>query len=129
MIAGCDAGVSILGETGTGKEVCARAIHYLSARASRPWVAVNCGAIPIELIESELFGHVRGAYTNAQASREGLVAEAEGGTLFLDDVDCVPLAAQSKLLRFSRSTSTGPLARQRDAPRRRARDRGQQPET
>lgn len=100
MIAGCDAGVLILGETGTGKEVCARAIHYLSARASRPWVAVNCGAIPIELIESELFGHVRGAYTSAQVSREGLVSEAESGSLFLDDVDCMPMAAQSKLLRF-----------------------------
>ena len=100
MIAGCDAGVLILGETGTGKEVCARAIHYLSARASRPWVAVNCGAIPVDLIESELFGHVRGAYTSALGSRDGLVAEAEGGTLFLDDVDCVPRSAQSKLLRF-----------------------------
>ena len=100
MVAGCDAGVLILGETGTGKEVCAQAVHYLSARASRPWVAVNCGAIPVELVESELFGHVRGAYTTAHNSREGLVAEAEGGTLFLDDIDCLPLSAQSKLLRF-----------------------------
>jgi two-component system response regulator GlrR len=99
-IAACDAGVLILGETGTGKEVCAQAVHYLSPRAARPWVAVNCGAIPTELLESELFGHVRGAYTAAHASREGLVREAEGGTLFLDDVDCLPLAAQTKLLRF-----------------------------
>jgi two-component system response regulator GlrR len=99
-IAGCDAGVLILGETGTGKEVCAQAIHYLSARASKPWIAVNCGAIPLELIESELFGHVRGAYTTAHVSREGLVSEAEGGTLFLDDIDCLPMSAQSKLLRF-----------------------------
>ena len=98
--AGCDAGVLIVGETGTGKEVCAQAIHYLSARASKPWVAVNCGAIPTELVESELFGHVKGAYTNAHANREGLVREAEGGTLFLDDVDCLPLPAQAKLLRF-----------------------------
>jgi len=98
--AGCDAGVLILGETGTGKEVCAQAIHYLSARASRPWVAVNCGAIPTELIEDELFGHVKGAYTTAHAGRPGLVREAEGGTLFLDDIDCLPLAAQAKLLRF-----------------------------
>jgi two-component system, NtrC family, response regulator GlrR len=99
-IAACDAGVLILGETGTGKEVCAQAVHYLSARASRPWVAVNCGALPIDLVESELFGHVRGAYTTAHTSREGLVAEAEGGTLFLDDIDCLPLHAQTKLLRF-----------------------------
>jgi len=99
-IAGCEAGVLILGETGTGKEVCAQAIHYLSARASKPWIAVNCGAIPLELIESELFGHVKGAYTTAHSAREGLVAEAEGGTLFLDDIDCLPMSAQSKLLRF-----------------------------
>ncbi|MEO8525987.1 MAG: sigma-54 dependent transcriptional regulator [Caldimonas sp.] len=99
-LASCDAGVLILGETGTGKEVCAQAIHYLSARTSRPWVAVNCGAMPTELVENELFGHVKGAYTTAHAGRSGLVREAEGGTLFLDDVDCLPLSAQVKLLRF-----------------------------
>jgi len=98
--AGCDAGVLICGETGTGKEAFAQAIHYLSARASKPWVAVNCGAIPAELVENELFGHVRGAYTTAHGARSGLVREAEGGTLFLDDIDCLPLAAQAKLLRF-----------------------------
>ena len=98
--AACPAGVLIQGETGTGKEVFAQAIHYLSPRAPRPWVAVNCGAIPVELVESELFGHVRGAYTSALGSRAGLVAEAEGGTLFLDDIDCLPLLAQAKLLRF-----------------------------
>ena len=99
-LAGCDASVLVLGETGTGKEVCAQAIHYLSARASRPWVAINCGAMPTELVENELFGHVKGAYTTAHAPRSGLVREAEGGTLFLDDVDCLPLSAQVKLLRF-----------------------------
>jgi two-component system, NtrC family, response regulator GlrR len=99
-IARCDAGVLILGETGTGKEICAQAIHYLSARASRPCVALNCGAIPLDLIESELFGHVKGAYTTAHASRPGLAREAEGGTLFLDDIDCLPLVAQAKLLRL-----------------------------
>ncbi|KUZ76798.1 hypothetical protein WI37_02610 [Burkholderia ubonensis] len=99
-IAACDAGVLVIGETGTGKEICAQAIHYLSPRSSHPWVAVNCGAIPTELIENELFGHVKGAYTTAQTSRVGLVREAEGGTLFLDDVDTLPLGAQGKLLRF-----------------------------
>ena len=100
VMAGCDAGVLVLGETGTGKELCAQAIHYLSARASKPWVAVNCGALPADLIEDELFGHAKGAYTTAMAAREGLVREAEGGSLFLDDVDCLPLSAQAKLLRF-----------------------------
>jgi two-component system response regulator GlrR len=96
----CDATVLILGETGTGKEIFAQAVHYTSARAADPWVAVNCGAIPNDLIEDELFGHVRGAYTTAHAHRAGLVKEAEGGSLFLDDVDCLPLPAQAKLLRF-----------------------------
>lgn len=99
-IAGCDAGVLILGETGTGKELCAQAIHYLSARASKPWVAVNCGAIPNDLVEDELFGHVKGAYTTALTDRRGLVRDAEGGTLFLDDVDTLAPGAQAKLLRF-----------------------------
>lgn len=98
--AACDAGVLILGETGTGKEVFAQATHYLSARAAKPMVAVNCGAVPAELMEAELFGHVKGAYTNAHMSRTGLVSEAQRGTLFLDDVDCLPLSAQAKLLRF-----------------------------
>jgi two-component system, NtrC family, response regulator GlrR len=99
-MARCDANVLVVGETGTGKEVCAQAVHYLSARASNPWVPVNCGAIPGDLVETELFGHVKGAYTTALAARNGLVREAERGTLFLDDVDCLSLSAQSKLLRF-----------------------------
>ena len=100
LLAKYDAGVLILGDTGTGKEVCARAIHYLSARAGRPWVALNCGAIPAELIEAELFGHARGAFTHAHCARAGLVREAEGGTLFLDEIDALPYVAQSALLRF-----------------------------
>jgi two-component system response regulator GlrR len=98
--AACDAGVLILGETGTGKEVFAQAVHYVSARAAKPMVAINCGAVPAELMEAELFGHVKGAYTNAHVSRSGLVSEAQGGTLFLDDVDCLTFSAQAKLLRF-----------------------------
>ena len=109
MMASCDANVLIHGETGTGKEVCARAIHYLSARASKPWIAVNCGAIPAELMETELFGHVKGAYTTAHASRAGLVREAESGTLFLDDIDTLPLLAQVKLLRFLQEREYRPV--------------------
>jgi two-component system, NtrC family, response regulator GlrR len=100
VLAANDVGVLLLGETGTGKEVFAQAIHYLSKRASRPWVAVNCAAIPTDLLESELFGHVRGAYTTAHTGRKGLVSEAEGGTLLLDEIDCLSYSAQAKLLRF-----------------------------
>ena len=99
-MAACDATVLILGETGTGKEVFAHAIHYLSSRASRPMITVNCGAIPVDLIESELFGHVRGAFTAAHEARVGLISAADGGTLFLDEIDSLPYAAQVKLLRF-----------------------------
>ncbi len=95
-----DASILLLGETGTGKEVFAQAIHYCSRRAHGPWVAVNCAAIPPDLVENEFFGHVRGAYTHAVDARRGLVQEAEGGTLFLDEVDALPLASQAKLLRF-----------------------------
>jgi len=105
----CDAGVLILGETGTGKELCAQALHYASPREGGPFVAVNCAAIPGELVEDELFGHVRGAYTHAHAARTGLVAEAEQGTLFLDEIDALPLAAQAKLLRFLQDQQYRPV--------------------
>lgn len=109
VLARYDASVLILGETGTGKEVCAQAIHYLSARAGGPWVSVNCGAIPTELVEAELFGHVKGAYTDAHNSRKGLVHEAEGGTLFLDEIDSLPYGAQAKLLRFLQDKEYRPV--------------------
>jgi DNA-binding NtrC family response regulator len=96
----CDAAVLISSESGTGKELFARAIHYLSARADRPFVPVNCGALPENLVESEIFGHKRGAFTGAACDRAGLIREAEGGTLFLDEIDCLMPQAQVKLLRF-----------------------------
>lgn len=99
-VAQSDVGVLISGETGTGKEMCARSIHYLGSRAGKPFLPVNCGAIPVELIENELFGHVRGAFTGAFTATEGLISESNGGTLFLDEIDCLPLQAQAKLLRF-----------------------------
>ncbi len=99
-IARCDSAILIVGETGTGKEVFARAIHYLGHRAHKPFVPVNCGAIPTELVENELFGHEKGAFTGASHTQTGLVEEADGGTLFLDEVDSLPLNAQVKLLRF-----------------------------
>lgn len=109
QIAHCDANVLITGETGTGKELYARAIHYCSSRAGRPFMPVNCGAIPGELVENELFGHERGAYTSAVTLQTGLVEEANGGTLFLDEVDCLPTFAQVKLLRFLQEKEYRPL--------------------
>lgn len=99
-LARSEASVLIRGETGTGKEVVARTLHYLSRRRSGPFVPINCGAVPIHLVESELFGVEKGAFTGAQESRRGLVEAAEGGTLFLDEVDSLPPAVQVKMLRF-----------------------------
>ena len=109
QISRCNAAVLIQGETGTGKEMCARAIHYLSPQASRHFVPVNCGAIPLDLIENELFGHQGGAFTGAKASQPGLIEEADEGTLFLDEVDCLPMLAQVKLLRFLQDGEYRPL--------------------
>jgi transcriptional regulator with PAS, ATPase and Fis domain len=95
-----DATVLLSGETGTGKELAARAIHYLSARSDKPFVPVNCGALADSLVESELFGHERGAFTDAKTASAGLIGEAAGGTLFLDEVDTLSAKAQAALLRF-----------------------------
>jgi two-component system nitrogen regulation response regulator GlnG len=101
--------VLVQGETGTGKELVARAIHQQSPRRQSPFVAVDCGAIPETLVESELFGHERGAFTGAQARREGHFQLAKGGTLFLDEIGNVPLATQAKLLRALEQREVHPL--------------------
>jgi DNA-binding NtrC family response regulator len=108
-LAGCAANVLITGETGTGKEMCARSIHQLGPRADHPFVPVNCGAIPSELVENELFGHHAGAFTGASSAVPGLLHDAEGGTLFLDEIDALPLHAQVKFLRFLHDQEYRPL--------------------
>jgi two-component system, NtrC family, response regulator GlrR len=108
-LAQSDTTVLICGETGTGKELFARAIHYHSPRRNKPFIPVNCAALPDHLFENELFGHERGAFTDASTSEKGLIAEAEGGTLILDEVDALSPAAQTKLLRFLQNGEYRPL--------------------
>jgi DNA-binding NtrC family response regulator len=112
-LAQSDATVLICGETGTGKELFARAIHYHSTRRQKPFIPINCAALPDHLFENELFGHVKGAFTDASTSEKGLIAEAEGGTLILDEVDTLSPSAQAKLLRFLENGEYRPLGSSR----------------
>ena len=115
-VARSQAPVHIFGESGTGKELVAQLIHESSARREGPFVPVNCGAIPTELMESELFGHKRGSFTGAVADKKGLIQAAEGGTLFLDEVADLPLHMQVKLLRVIQEKTVRPIGEAREAP-------------
>jgi DNA-binding NtrC family response regulator len=109
LAAASDVTVLLEGETGTGKELAARAVHEASARRRGPFVAVDCGALPAGLVESELLGHVKGAFTGAQQARRGAFARADGGTLFLDELDALPLELQPRLLRALETRSVRPV--------------------
>ena len=112
-VAAAEVDVLIRGETGTGKELVAREVHRLSARAAGPFVAVNTAAIAESLVESELFGHVKGAFTGADANRQGCFERAHGGTLFLDEIGDMPLAAQAKILRSLQERVVHPVGSSR----------------
>lgn len=113
LSAGSDFPALITGETGTGKELFAQAIHFLSPRRNQPFIPVDCGGIPDHLFENELFGHARGAYTDAHLEQRGMAALADKGTLFLDEIDSLPLSSQAKLLRFLQDHQFRPLGSER----------------